>query len=120
MHSLTTKMEQFSKTLEILKEKNRKTRRGKPRKNALVKFKMLLNNVRGFKTRQKEIKRIILEENPVAVSLVETNLKAEDVIDIPGYIIVRNDRKEEGGGVLFAYKQCFEHSIIVSKEYNKH
>ena len=55
---------------------------------------MLLNNVRGFKTRQKEIKRIMLEENPVAVALVETNLNADDAIDIPpGYIIVRNDRK---------------------------
>ena len=42
-------------------------RRGKPRKNALNKFSVMLNNVRGYRTKEVMIKRIIDEEEPVMI-----------------------------------------------------
>ena len=76
----------------------KKTRRGKARRNALTKFKFLMNNVRGIKLKTTTIRRILDEEEPVMAALVETKLRKEDAYEIPGYDIARVDRDEEGGG----------------------
>ena len=79
---------------------------GKSRQNALKKFKVMLNNMRGFKSKETCIKRIIDEENPVLVALVETKLdEIKDTVEIENYTVKRNDRDEGGGGVLIAYKK---------------
>ena len=82
------------------REEQKKTRRGKPRKNALMKFKVMLNNIRGLKTKETMMKRIVLEEKPVLYACVETKLNKDDAVEIPGYEISRVNRDEDGGGVL--------------------
>ena len=81
---------------------------------------MLLNNTRGYKSKEAIVQRIIHEENPVLVALVETKLEKSDNIDIPGYKVVRGDRESKGGGVLVAYKKCLEHIAVCTSEYKKH
>ena len=54
----------------------------------------MMNNVRGYRTRESDIIRIILEEKPAIIGLTETKLKEGEEIDIPGYQIARNDRKK--------------------------
>ena len=66
------------------------------------------------------IKRIIEEEEPVMVALVETKLNEDDTIEIPGYAISRADRTEDGGGALFAIKKTFSNISVCTKEYKKH
>ena len=90
----------------------KKTRRGQPRKNALKKLKMMLNNVRGYKSKEAMIKRIIDEEEPVIMALTETKLNSGDVVEIEGYKVVRVDRDEEGGGVLIAYKETLNNIMV--------
>ena len=95
-------------------------RRGKPRKNALQKFKVMLNNTRGYKSKETIVKRIIEEENPVMVALVETNLEDADNVGIDGYEVTKVDRTDGGGGVLLAYKRCLKNVIVCVSEYKKH
>ena len=80
----------------------KKIRRGQARKNAIRTFKVLCNNVRGVKSKEETIKRIVSEENPVLVALVETKLDKNDAFGIDGYVTKRNDKDHDGGGVLLA------------------
>ena len=98
------------------------TRRGKSRRNALTKFKFLLNNVRGLKTKMTTTKRIIEEEKPVMFALVETKLRKNDVIEteFPDYKMERVDRDEDGGGVLIAIRKTLKQTWITTKECKQH
>ena len=95
-------------------------RRGQARKNALTSFKVMLNNVRGFKSKAVMIKRIIEEEQPVIVALVETKLNKKEPVDIPGYKINRVDRDCEGGGVLMGYRKSMRNVVICTAETRMH
>ena len=79
----------------------------------------MMNNIRGYKTKENVIKRIIEEENPVIIGLVETKLNKDDQVTIPGYITAPVSRDEEGGGVLIAYKQCLKKITVITKEYKE-
>ena len=58
----------------------------------------MLNNVRGLKSKEQMIRRIVEEEEPVLLALVETKMDKDESFDIPGYIIPRVDRDSDGGG----------------------
>ena len=77
----------------------------------------MVNNVRGLKSKEEIVTRIINEENPVILALVETKLNEGDNVTIPGYEIARTDRDEEGGGVLIAYKSCLKNITICVSRY---
>ncbi len=79
-----------------------------------------MNNVRGVKSKITTIKRIIEEEQPVMVALIETKLKEGELLELQGYKMARVDRDEEGGGVLIAFKRTLDNIWICTKEYKKH
>ena len=83
----------------------------------MTKFKILMNNVRGYKTKENMIKKIIEEEEPVIMGIVETKLKKGENIDIPGYIPARVDRVEDGGGVMMLYKENLKGKLVSTAEY---
>ena len=95
-------------------------RRGKPRRNALARFKILLNNIRGYKTKEAMLKRIVAEEEPVIMAVVETKLNDDDVVEIPGYLVKRVNRDEDGGGVLMMYRKCLKKILVVTAEIKIH
>ena len=80
----------------------------------------MCNNVRGVKSKEEIIKRIINDENPVIMALVETKLDKDDIFNIDGYEIERNDRVADGGGVLIAYKKSFRNIMTIGSKYNDH
>ena len=80
----------------------------------------MLNNTRGYKSKEVMTKRIIDEEKPVLIALVETKLEEAENIDIDGYEVMRTDREGDGGGVLIAYKNCLKHVTVCVSEYRKH
>ena len=81
----------------------------------------MLNNTRGYKSKEIMIKRIIGEEEPVLVALVETKLNKNDKVEIPGYEEpLRVDRDEDGGGVLLTYKKCLTNIVIGTTEIRLH
>ena len=88
------------------------------RRNVLRSFVVMSDNVRGIKSKLNSIHDILLEEKPGIIGLTETKLQKEDVIDMEGYIVKRVDRKKgkDGGGVLIAYKEEFEHIMKVARE----
>ena len=66
---------------EIMKKK---TRQSKKVKNALTNFKVFYQNVRGLKSKVDSIMETISDYQPILICLVETNLKKEEEIKIPG------------------------------------
>ena len=60
----------------------KRVRRGQSRKNMMKTFKVMYNNVRGVKSKEGVIKRIIYEENPTILALAETKLNELDVFDL--------------------------------------
>ena len=80
----------------------------------------MMNNVRGFRSKETMINRIISEENPVIIALAETNIEESEHIDIPGYEIIRADRKSGGGGVLIAHRRCLKNLVVCTSEYKRH
>ena len=98
----------------------KRVRRGQSRKNMMKTFKVMYNNVRGVKSKEGVIKRIIYEENPTILALAETKLNELDVFDLEeeGYSIERNDRNGDGGGVLIAYRKSLDNVITTLSKYN--
>ena len=86
-----------------------KVRRGK---NKIKKFKVYYNNIRGIKSKIKSIKEIIENDQPTLIGIVETHLNREDEIEIKEYEVVRNDRNENGGGILIAYRKELKNIIM--------
>ena len=80
----------------------------------------MVNNVRGYKTKEVMIKRIMMEENPVLMAIVETKLKDDDAVEIPGYEFSRVNRNEDGGGVLLFFRRCLAKIMIEVAETRLH
>ena len=75
--------------------------------------------MRGLKSKLTTVQRIINEENPVLVALVETKMREGEEIQLAGYKSIRCDRAEEGGGVMLAYKETLSNIIVVTREYKE-
>ena len=86
----------------------------------MKKFKVMANNVRGFKSKETMIRRIIAEEEPVIIALVETKMDKEESLEIPGYENKRVDRIGDGGGVMLAFKRSLVNVIVFTAEYRLH
>ena len=81
----------------------------------------MCNNVRGVKSKEKVIHRIVDEVSPTLVALVETKLVDKvDNFTIDGYVVRRNDRDASGGGVLVAFKRSLKNIITIVNKYKKH
>ena len=77
----------------------------------------MINNIRGLTSKETMLNRIIEEEGPTIMALVETNLEEQEHISIPGYEVTRVDRKSLGGGVLLAHKKCLKNIVVCTSEY---
>ena len=89
----------------------------------MMKFTVVYNNVRGMKSKLNSIKNIAQELNPTLMCFVETHLSDIEKIEIDNYVIIRNDRNdrnENGGGILIAYKKELENVIIEIENSKKH
>ena len=96
--------------------KTKKIRRGGKRiKNKLKKFKVLYVNLRGYKSKTKSIKEIILEEKPTLIAFAETLLDEGEEIDLEGYKVIVP--KEKGSrGILMAIDKELEKITSVVME----
>ena len=61
-------------------------------------------NSRGIKSKYNSLKSIIEELKPTMFGITETMLGNNEEFEMEGYVIIRNDRNKEGGGVLLAIK----------------
>ena len=71
-----------------------------------------------MKSKMESIKEIIKEEKPDIIGLVETHLQEGEFVKIEGYVIIRNDRNQKGGGVLMGIKEKYR-NVYVKKEIEK-
>ena len=83
----------------------------------LSQLKMYFLNVRGIKSKIEQVRKIIKEEDPDIIGMVETMMAEKEKLEIEGYKMLRNDRNEEGGGVMVAVKEKYKNIVIeVSRE----
>ena len=75
-------------------------------------MKMYLVNVRGVKSKMNSIKGILEEHQPDIVGMVETHVNQVEHLEMEGYTLIRNDRNEEGGGVMLMMKSEYKQETI--------
>ena len=82
---------------------------------------IMYTNARGLKGKLPSLLQYIDEEKPDVVGLTETWLKPGDILNIPGYVVVRADRQERrGGGVaLILRKKTIQETIIKKSTENE-
>ena len=86
------------KTHKINREKKEnkvkdKTRRSKKIKNALRKFTIVYQNIRGLKSKVDSVQELVDDCQPNLLCLVEIHMQEQEEITIPGYeTIYRNDK----------------------------
>ena len=97
-------------------KQKKRTRRSMKNKNMISNFKVMFNNMRGYKMKKETLRHIIQEEKPVVIGIAETNLEEDEIIEeIEGYKIKRKDRRQKGGGVMMIYREALE-SMVVDEE----
>ena len=60
------------------------------------------------------------EIKPTFIALTETHLHQQDPMNLQGYRIMRNDRSEYGGGIMFAYKERLENIVLELEQVTEH
>ena len=90
------------------------------RRNALTNFKFLANNTKGIKSKLTTIQRIIEEQQPVMIALVETKLEKNENIEFAGYDTTPVNRDEGGSGVLIVIKKSLANIVVSMCEYKQH
>ena len=63
---------------------SKKLRRSK-KKNKSKNIKILYANVRGFKSKLRDINMVLFDTEPDIAAFVETNLKTQEIIAVSGY-----------------------------------
>ena len=97
---------------------SKKLRRSK-RKNKSNNIKILYANVRGFKSKLRDINMILFDTEPDIAAFVETNLKAQEKLAVCGYTWVgKNRQHKEGGGVGYFIKNTIKNSCTVEPDNN--
>ena len=108
---MTKKENKTKKKIKKKKEKQvkKKTRRSKKIKNALRKFTIVYQNIRGLKSKVDSVQELVDDCQPNLLCLVETHMQEEEEITIPGYeTIYRNDKISNSGGILIAVKDTLK------------
>ena len=77
---------------------------------------MIYSNINHVKSKIESLKRIIDEEKPVVVALVETKLAEKESITIDGYEPFKMNRNEYGGGVMILVKNKVKNIVVVVEE----
>ena len=96
--------------------KKKKTKRPKPIKNQLKGFTLYYLNIRDIATKKSSLQEILNKEKPSVIAIAETWLEEDEVFELEGYEIFRNDRNKDGGGVLIAVKNVLANiTVEVSK-----
>ena len=91
------------------KQIKKKTRRSKKIKNALQKFTIVYQNIRGLKSKVDSVQELVDDCQLNLLCLVETHMQEEEEITIPGYeTIYRNDKISNSGGILIAVKDTLK------------
>ena len=70
-----------------------------------------------MKSKVQSVQQILNEKKPAILALAETKLNKGEKVHLDGYKIKRVDRtKDNGGGVLIAYKECIKNIHTTKKE----
>ena len=92
----------------------KRTRRGQKIKNKLKKFRVMYHNIRGGKSKYDSFLDKVGEIKPALVCLTESHLMNNENFPIDGYKDpFRNDRDNDGGGVLIAVKNELANSCTL-------
>ena len=102
------------------KGKKKKIRRSKPIKNQLKSFSIYYINIRDLKCKILSFEEIIRTTNPTVIAITETHMYDDYELKIQGYEPFRNDRNEDGGGVMFLVKTELKFITLEVKRTSEH
>ena len=74
---------------------------------------MIYDNINHANSKMDSLKRIIEEESPSVVVLVETKLGEKEEMDIEGYEPFPMNRDENGGGIIILVKDQLKNIVVV-------
>ena len=75
-------------------------------------------NVRGLKSKLRDIKMILFNTEPDIAASVETNLETQEKIAVSGYTYVGKERQYKGGGLGYFIKDTIKNSCTVEPDNN--
>ena len=90
----------------------KKRKRNKKIRKQFTKFKMIYSNINHCLSKIESLKRIIEEEKPAVVAVVETKLAEGADIKIDGYESWPMNRDENGGGIMVWVKKELENIVV--------
>ena len=97
---------------------SKKVRRSKKKKQSNNNIKILHANVRGLKSKLRDIKMILFDTEPDIAAFVETNLETQEKIAVSGYTWVGKERQYKGGGLGYFIKDTIKNSCTVEPDNN--
>ena len=97
---------------------SKKVRRSKKKKQSSNNIKILHANVRGLKSKLRDIKMILFDTEPDIAAFVETNLETQEKIAVSGYTWVGKERQYKGGGLGYFIKDTIKNSCTVEPDNN--
>ena len=98
------------------KKLRNKTRRSKRKKKGKTDIKIMYSNIRGYRSKRNSLIQILEEVKPDIVLLIETNLKGNTAINVPGYrAVCRNRKNFDGGGLAILVNNSIKQNIFIHK-----
>ena len=98
---------------------SKKVRRSKKKKQSNNNIKILHANVRGLKSKLRDIKMILFDTEPDIAAFAQTNLKTQEKIAVSGYTWVgKNRQHKKGGRVGYFIKNTIKNSCTVEPDNN--
>ena len=118
MHQKKIKILNTKKNSKIVKNvKNSNKYRGRGKKTRDTKFTVLLTNLRGYKSKEHSLKKIVKKVKPSMVLMNETQMLGKMKVSPTPYTTwTRNRTDKSGGGVATAVSQQFSESAVGSGE----
>lgn len=104
-----------TKKVESERRRRKRVRRSKKNKNIYKSFVVYFVNIRGMRSKLESLEEITETVQPTIICLVETHLRTEEKVQIPGYKVYSNNRNGEGGGILVAVKDTLSNVVIEVK-----
>ena len=100
----------------VKKKVKRKRNKNQKIRHQFTEFKLIYSNINHAKCKIESLTRIISEEEPTVVALVETKLEKGDDLDIKGYKSYPMNRDVHGGGIMILVKEKLKHIAVVVEE----
>ena len=116
---MTEKLTKWRRRKKRQKEKQmkKKTQRSKKIRDALQKFTIIYQNIKGLKSKVDSVQELVDDCHPHLMCLVETHMQEEEELTIPCHeTIYWNDKISNKGGKMIAVKDTMKTIMQIKQD----